>query len=75
MSVYSLMSSYTKTGSNCVVVRRDIFEVVKLPRNKTIQLCHYRTSGYVKDGYYYKNNKKQFPAIIVDGVLLEEVKK
>ena len=60
-----------KTGSNCVVVRRDIFEVVKLPENETVQLCPHKISGYVKNGYYYKDDEKQYKAIIADGILSE----
>ena len=62
-----------KTGYGCVAVRREIFEAIKLPQNKEVQLCLYNISGYIKDGYYYKDDEKQYPAIIADGILSEVI--
>ena len=60
------------TGDNCVaIIRRDIFEVIKLSQNKEVQLCPGGIEGYVKDGYYYKDGKKQYKAIIADRILSE----
>lgn len=63
-----------KTGSNCVIIRRDIFEVIKLAKDTTTQLAPCDISGYVKNGYYYKNGKKRYKAIIADGILSEIIK-
>ena len=35
-----------KTGSGCVVVRRDIFEVIKLKKGKKIKLNNWNVRGY-----------------------------
>ena len=34
------------TGSNCVVVRRDIFEVIELEEGEKIKLNYYGVKGY-----------------------------
>ena len=36
-----------KTGSECVAVRRDIYEVIEIPKGKTIRLNGYGVKGYV----------------------------
>src|SRR3990167_4291600 len=35
------------TGSKCVAVRRDIYEVIEIPKGKTIRLNGYGVKGYV----------------------------
>jgi len=60
-----------KTGSGCVVVRRDILDVLKLEKGIKYQLPPYNIKGYIKDGYYYLEDKKQYKAIVADGILSE----
>jgi len=62
-----------KTWSGCVVVRRDIFEVITLT-NLVNHIClgPRGISGYVRDGVYSVTGK---PAIIADGILSEIVSK
>ena len=35
-----------KTGSDCVVIRRGIFEIIEIPKGKTIKLNPYKEKGY-----------------------------
>ena len=61
-------SSATITaGNQCVIVRRDIFEVYTLD-DKTIKLTPSSIPGYVDNGCYSVTGK---PAIIADGILSE----
>ena len=49
-----------KTGSNCtfdtgyccIIIRRDIFEVIQLKENEVIQICPYLINGYLVNGIY-----------------------
>jgi len=56
------------TGKCCVIVRRDVFEVIQPEANKTYQLCPYEIPGYLtKDGdKWFKDGVEH---IIVDGIL------
>ncbi len=36
------------TGTGCIIVRRDIFEVIKIPKKTTIKLNNYRIKGFIK---------------------------
>ena len=63
------------TGSGCVVVRRDIFEVHKIPKDTIITLAPYSIPGYIQDGYYYENGEKQYKAIVADGILSQIISK
>src|SRR6056297_816115 len=58
-----------KTGFDCVIVRRDIFEVIKLTsKQNNIQLCPNSIKGYIQNNVYSETDK---PAIIADGILSE----
>jgi len=35
-----------KTGSECVVVRRDVYEIIEIPEGKKIRLNEYGVKGY-----------------------------
>ena len=59
-----------KTWGGCVVVRRDVYEVIELVPEKTTVLCPCDIKGYVVDEKYSETGKK---AIIADGVLSEIV--
>ena len=61
-----------KTGSDCVVVRRDIFEVIKLEEDIKYQLAPSGIKGFLKDGIYSETNK---PCIIADNILSEVISK
>ena len=63
------------TGEDCVNVRRAVFEFYQLPANKKVQTCPNNIKGYVMDGYYWLDGKKQYKAIIADGILSEIIKK
>lgn len=45
-----------KTGKECVAVRRDVFEVIELPEDKTIKLNDCNVKGYI---FIPDNSKKQ----------------
>ena len=51
------------TGYNCVIIRQDIFEIIKIPKNTTIMLNKCGIQGFTK----IKSNK----TIIVDGKTIE----
>ena len=37
-----------KTGKECVVVRRDVYEIIEIPEGKKIRLNEYGMKGYVE---------------------------
>lgn len=51
------------TGASCVVVRKDVFEVIKIPKKTTIKLNSYQIKGFTEI--------KQIKTIIVDGKTIE----
>ena len=51
------------TGYNCVIIRKDIFEIIKIPKNTTIMLNKCGIQGFTK----IKSTK----TIIVDGKTIE----
>ena len=59
-----------KPGWGCVIIRRDIFEIIQPNEGDFIELCPYGVSGHLVNGM--KNGK---PHIIVDGILSEVIKK
>ena len=61
------------TKNRCVITRRDIFEFYDISNVNELTLAPFRIEGYIKDGYYYNGNKKQYKAIIVDNILSEIV--
>lgn len=61
------------TKNRCVITRRDIFEFYDISNVNELTLAPFRIEGYIKDGYYYNDNKKQYKAIIVDNILSEIV--
>ena len=61
------------TENRCVVARRDIFEFYDISNVKNLTTAPYRVKGYIKDDYYYQGGKKQYKAIIADGILSEIV--
>lgn len=61
------------TKNRCVVVRHDIFEFYDISNVKNLTTAPYRVKGYIKDGYYYQDGKKQYKAIIADGILSEVI--
>ena len=60
-----------KTSFNCVLIRRDVFEFYDVSNVENLKTAPYKIAGYVKDGYYYKDGKKQYRAINADGILSE----
>jgi len=66
------------TGFDCVVVRRDIFEVILLKENIKTVLCPYGIKGYLEeiDGKLYLNGvKEDSEYIIVDNILSKVLKR
>ena len=67
-----------KVGSKCVVIRRDIFEVILLKENIKTQLCPYEIKGYLEEydsKFYLNGNKKNGEYIIVDNILSKVIKR
>jgi hypothetical protein len=61
------------TGPDCVIVRRDIFEIIQLLEEENfIQLCPYNIKGYIRDGIYSETGN---PVIIADGIFSEILSK
>ena len=58
-----------KTGEECVIVRRDRFEVIQPEAGKTIQTCPHEIPGYLVDG-----KLDGVPHIIADGILSRVIK-
>ncbi len=46
------------TGADCVIIRRDVFEVIRIPKKTTIKLKYYKIKGFTK-------------TIVVDGKTIE----
>lgn len=67
----SRFNSTFVTGSDCVLVRRDIFESYDISEVKNLTIAPCGIKGYVKNGYYYEDSKRQCKAIIADGILSE----
>ena len=59
------------TGSDCVIVRRGVLEYFSPQKERKYHLAPENIPGYIMDGYYYKDGKKQYKAIIADGILSE----
>jgi len=59
------------TGSYCVIVRRDIFEIIE-SQNELIHLCHFYIPGYLKfvDEKWIHSKTGKW-SIIADGILSE----
>lgn len=60
------------TGYNCVVVRRDVFEVIILNGNESIKLLPYAKKGYIikldnEDYYHYPNQTDRIE--IIDSIV------
>jgi len=52
-----------KTGKECVVVRRDIYEVIKPEKGKTIRLNDYKIKGYKEIDRVEICNKCTYPLL------------
>ena len=61
------------TKNKCVIVRRDTFEFYDISNTNELTLAPCCIKGYVKDGYYYKDGKKQYKAIIADDILSQVI--
>ena len=59
-----------KVGKDCVIVRRDVFEVIQPACGDTITIFPYGKKGYLTNGMY--NGK---PHIIADGIVSEIINK
>lgn len=60
------------TGINCVITRRDIFEVIKPPTGTRIQICPFYDMGYlveIGDKFYLNGDESLGEHIIIDGML------
>ncbi len=60
-----------KIGSGCIIIRRDIFEVLQPVENQKIQLCPCSIKGYLfeKGNKFYYSEDKENEYIIVDNIL------
>jgi hypothetical protein len=53
-----------KTGSGCVILNNNVFEIIQPKQGQVIQICPYEVAGHLVDG-----NLDGVPHIIADGIL------
>lgn len=56
-------------GEECILVRNGcIFEYYDIS-NKKITICPSNIGGYIENGYYYLNGKRQYKAVLANNIL------
>jgi len=73
-------SATIKAGKECVIVNRNVFQVIMPEIGETIKICPYNIAGYIskkenEDAFYMDIDGVRVEHIIADGILSRVVKK